>query len=259
MKRAYEHTYFYQGAGIQVMTGSLRGMTISLPVINAKTTSACNQQLSQNDGQAKLPPRYRVSQPPAEPIIDAISGRRLAKASKGRVFKTALSILFYLALVVAVVVAFQMSSSKGAPRIVLGYSVMTVLSGSMAPEIPKGALIINKQVDLNSIQVGDDITFMIDEKTTVTHRVIAIVENHNKTGKRGFQTQGIANLAVDRDIVHADNVVGKVIFHDKNIGMAVNFVMTHPLLIGVILALVFGLFATLRVVFARPEAVVKLR
>ena len=57
----------------------------------------------------------------------------------------------------------------------LGYQVFTVISGSMEPEYNVGDLIYVKKVDVNTIEVGDDITFLLNEDLVVaTHRVIRI-------------------------------------------------------------------------------------
>ena len=57
----------------------------------------------------------------------------------------------------------------------VGYQVFTVLSGSMEPTFHTGSLIYVKEVDYREIQPGDPITFMLDENTVATHRVVRVV------------------------------------------------------------------------------------
>ena len=58
---------------------------------------------------------------------------------------------------------------------VAGLQVFTVLSGSMEPTYHTGSLIYVKKVDPYAIQEGQPITFMLDENTVATHRVVGIV------------------------------------------------------------------------------------
>ncbi|MCL1847118.1 MAG: signal peptidase I [Coriobacteriia bacterium] len=156
-------------------------------------------------------------------------------------------LLYYIVLIVIVLCAYQFSGAGSAvPRNVFGYSAMTVLTGSMQQEIPKGSLIITKQVDPQTIQIGDDITYMKDAKTSITHRVVGIYENYDNKRMRGFQTQGVNNINPDAEIVLATNVVGKVIYHSEKLGAAVNFIKGNTLLIGVVAALTGGLYCALR-------------
>ena len=61
-----------------------------------------------------------------------------------------------------------------APR-VIGMHVFTVLSGSMEPTYHVGSLIYVKNVDPFQLEEGDVITFMLDEDTVATHRIVGIV------------------------------------------------------------------------------------
>ena len=57
----------------------------------------------------------------------------------------------------------------------IGLHPFVVLSGSMEPEYHVGSLIYVKSVDYKTLQVGDDITYMLDEDTVVTHRIIEVL------------------------------------------------------------------------------------
>ena len=88
----------------------------------------------------------------------------------------------------------------------------------MQSEIPKGSLVINRSVEPDTLQVGDDITYLANSTTTVTHRIIDIVGSYEDTGQPAFQTQGIENPEPDEALVPAGNVVGKVIWHSEILG-----------------------------------------
>lgn len=150
------------------------------------------------------------------------------------------NIMFYIIIITIVVGAFLLRSSKnGKPFMIGGYSAMTVLTGSMEDVYPKGSLIITKSVDANQLKIGDDITFMTGETTSITHRIIGITENYADTKKRGFETQGIMNAKPDKDVVAASNVVGRVIFHSKTLGDVAAYITGNwPFLLFVVIVLV---------------------
>ena len=88
----------------------------------------------------------------------------------------------------------------------LGFQVFTVISGSMEPSYSVGDLIYVKKADPSTIQVGDPITFILNENLVVaTHRVIRVdAENQH------FYTQGEApaqpEQPVTTDLVTTDPV-----------------------------------------------------
>lgn len=162
--------------------------------------------------------------------------------TSGRIKRGIFGAAFYLVLIAAVAVAIRMIGDNGnAPRNLFGYSSASVLTGSMQREIQQGSLVLVKHVDPNSIQIGDDITYMYNATTSVTHKVVGIVEDYNKTGKRGFQTQGVENKDPDKDIVPAKNIVGKVVWHVPVAGGVIHFINGNILILSAGLAAVGGL------------------
>ena len=68
-------------------------------------------------------------------------------------------IAFYLFLIVLVVsAALLKGGDSGAPKSLAGFSMFTVLTGSMQDEIPQGSLVITQQTDPSELKIGDDIT-----------------------------------------------------------------------------------------------------
>lgn len=155
-------------------------------------------------------------------------------------------ILFYgVLLVVVVVVLVWKGNTTSSVRTFAGFSAFTVLSGSMEKEIPKGSLILVRQVDPNTLQVGDDITYMKDAETTITHRIVEIIEDDPQTGQRFFRTQGIMNAEPDQELVAAVNVVGKVVFHSYAAGQVASVVSRYWHLVMLFLLLFGGLYTAL--------------
>ena len=93
---------------------------------------------------------------------------------------------------------------------VVGLQVFTVLSGSMEPTYHTGSLIYVKKVDPYTIKEGQPITFMLDENTVATHRVVGIVPDEEDPTVIRFRTKGDANEAEDGSLVHYKNVIGYI-------------------------------------------------
>lgn len=160
------------------------------------------------------------------------------------------NILFYTVIVAIVLGAFLLrSTSKGRPFMLAGYSMANVLTSSMEDVYPKGSLIITKSVDASELKVGDDITFMVNENTSFTHRIIGITENYQGTGERAFETKGTTNKNPDKDMVAAANVVGKVVFHSKALGSIANFMKANWIFVIFVLVVIMALIFVLKRIF----------
>jgi signal peptidase len=93
----------------------------------------------------------------------------------------------------------------------MGIHPYTVLSGSMEPTYPTGSLLYVKGVEVEELDVGDPITFLLDESTVVTHRIVEVLSDP-EDGALRFRTQGDANDSPDANPVHSNNVIGKPVF-----------------------------------------------
>ncbi len=115
----------------------------------------------------------------------------------------------------------------------VSWSVDAVISGSMAPEIKTGSLVVTHFVDAEEIEVGDIITFhsYSTEESMITHRVIGI----GHSSSLYFETKGDANADPDSFTVPARNLVGRVIFYTPYWGYFTAFLNTP---IGFLLAVV---------------------
>ena len=124
----------------------------------------------------------------------------------------------------------------------VGIYPYTVLSGSMEPTYHTGSLIYVKQVDPFDLKAGDVITFMLDEDTLATHRIVEVVPDGEDPSTIRFQTKGDANEFVDGSLVHYKNVVGTPIFTIPYLGYLANFVQNPP---GIYVAIAFCAFLVL--------------
>ena len=110
---------------------------------------------------------------------------------------------------------------------IVGLQVFTVLSGSMEPTYHTGSLIYVKKTDPYTIKEGQPITFMLDENTVATHRVVGIVPDEEDPTVIRFRTKGDANEAEDGSLVHYKNVIGTPIFSIPYLGYVANYIQ-HP-------------------------------
>lgn len=107
---------------------------------------------------------------------------------------------------------------------IMGYQCYTVISGSMEPEYSVGDLIYVKKVDVNTIEVGDDITFILNEDLVVaTHRVVRV-----DAEKQHLYTKGLANEIEDSEPVHFNNVIGVPQFSIPKLGYVSDFIQNPP-------------------------------
>ena len=99
-------------------------------------------------------------------FIDSIKESRSVKETMKKIWNVVSTVLVAVFVLCAV---FLMGSR------ILGYKVYTVISGSMEPTYSVGDLLYVKSVDVNTIKVGDPITFVLNENLVVaTHRVVRI-------------------------------------------------------------------------------------
>lgn len=110
------------------------------------------------------------------------------------------------------------------PRAV-GGAALTVLTGSMTPEIAVGSVVVVRPVDPGTLQVGDVVTYQKDpgKPTYVTHRILEI---HQDTNPVTLTTKGDANRGADLDPIPVTSVRGKVLFSVPYLGTVKNAIST---------------------------------
>ncbi len=106
----------------------------------------------------------------------------------------------------------------------VGLQVFHVISPSMEPTYRVGDLLYVKNVDPDSVKVGDPITFVLNEELVVaTHRVTAI-DSEN----RQFTTKGDANETEDAAPVHFNNLIGVPVFAIPLLGYVSAYIQNPP-------------------------------
>lgn len=109
-----------------------------------------------------------------------------------------------------------------------GFQVFTVLSGSMEPNYHVGSLIYVKDVDPLELKKDDVITFLLDEDTVATHRIVEVVPDTEDSSVVRFRTKGDANDAEDGSLVHCNNVIGTPVFTIPLLGYVANYIQNPP-------------------------------
>ncbi len=118
------------------------------------------------------------------------------------------------------------------------YSVLTVQGESMSPEFSQGELLVLKKADYDSLNVGDDITFLTTGGL-VTHRIVDVNDN-------GYVTRGLANNTEDLYEVNEQTYCGKVVTSIPYIGYALQYIGGSYIVLAVAIMLLFA------ACFARP-------
>lgn len=139
----------------------------------------------------------------------------MANSQGSKVIKTVLSALWWLGIVALAVVLITVVGAKmrGEVPEVLGYSVLSIATGSMEDEINAGDYILIKDCKPEDIKRGDIICFYSDDPNIQgfpnTHRVHEdpIVVD----GKYEFITKGDANAVPDIYTAKGDRIIGKYV------------------------------------------------
>jgi signal peptidase len=101
------------------------------------------------------------------------------------------------------------------------YRTLTVLSGSMAPRIPVGALVVVTPERPDQLRVGQIVTYAIpvDDHRIVSHRVVEVIEGGDRPV---FKTQGDANNAPDPWLAQVnDKTVWQVRYAVPHVGLMI--------------------------------------
>ncbi len=141
-------------------------------------------------------------------------GEKIQKLKNNKILKIIANIIyiiiFIIVLFILMIAILQRTTNNEIT--LFGYRIFVVATGSMTPKYEVGDVLISKEVDPETIQVGDDIVYEGKEGTfkdkIVTHQVI-MVEKENENYR--IQTKGIANTKADPEITQ-NEVIGKVIY-----------------------------------------------
>ena len=190
-------------------------------------------------------PSLKINHNDIDLEIDRINGSNTAELEEEkpalwkRVTSIGFDILFYGVIVTIVFVMIMSVQTENRYMDIFGYSPLYVETSSMESVMPRGSLIISKNVDPESLVLGDDITFFDAEGTQamVTHRINKIIPNFERQGL-AFETKGVDNVNVDEHKVFADNILGKVVFVLPTLGILFSYIKENLIQVVILVVLI---------------------
>ena len=135
----------------------------------------------------------------------------------------------------AVVAALLTVAAVLVASYVLGWRLLAVESGSMAPTYPVGSLTVVTPSDSADLVAGSSIVFVSQNGSgaLVSHRVVRRVETADGLA---FETRGDANPAADALLVPVRDVRGSVTYAVPRAGTVLSFLSRAPVVASLILA-----------------------
>jgi signal peptidase I len=116
----------------------------------------------------------------------------------------------------------------------LGWRLLVVESGSMAPTFPVGSLAVVTPTDSSDLVTGSSIVFVSQNGSgaLVSHRVVRRLETDDGLV---FETRGDANPAADPLLVPVRDVRGSVAYAVPRAGTVLSFLAQQPVIALLIL------------------------
>jgi signal peptidase len=124
---------------------------------------------------------------------------------------------------------------------VLGYRTSTMLTGSMAPGINPGDVVVSFPKPASQVAVGDVVSYHIpvEDHRVETHRVVKVT--HDSSGHLAIVTKGDANNGADPWVATLDgDTVWQTRFVIPHLGSAIRALRTPPVQFGVMWAALGG-------------------
>jgi signal peptidase I len=111
--------------------------------------------------------------------------------------------------------------------VVLGWTPVVVTSGSMAPAIQPGDVVLLDHGDTGAFEPGTVVTFHdpVREHTLLTHRIVAVEPDGH------YRTRGDANAVADSVPIAPDVVVGRGRLLVPLLGLPTVWLRSDPLLL----------------------------
>lgn len=184
-----------------------------------------------------------------------------------KMLKIALKTISYFIIVILVLIGlflvFYVVSGKAAIK--KGHSPLvglyTIISPSMTPNINVYDVVLTGRMDdANNVVKGDVITFYSTNSffggTPITHRVIEILNVPDKGIY--FRTKGDANQKPDEELVHENNVIGKVLLKIPKLGRVQFFLASKggwiiAILIPSLAVIAYDIYKILRLILIKNK------
>ena len=171
---------------------------------------------------------------------EIIKDKNNKKQKKQKVLAYIVNVFIAIVLIIIAYIGYQKYIKKSSNIEIFGFKFYTVLTGSMEPNYNVGDLVIGKKIEQNNIKVDDVITFSVDSKNTMTHRVVEIVEEN---GEILYKTKGDNNNSPDPDLVKYSQIQGYAFFKIDKLGKLITEFVSG---IGIVIVIAFVVISYLR-------------
>lgn len=121
----------------------------------------------------------------------------------------------------------------------IGVRIVVIMTGSMRPSLPPGAIVVTRETPGSQIEVGDVVTVAREGDTDVTHRVVAVEQAAELLGTVRLTLQGDANASPD-PAPYEVRTAGLVVASVPGGGQAL-LLLRHPATIAVLSVLIAAL------------------
>lgn len=162
------------------------------------------------------------------------------------VLKILYQILVIICLIVAAVIILQKVTASN--KSIAGYRIFRVITGSMEPEYDIGQVVISKEVDPNSIKVGDDIVYLGTygeySGKIIMHSVVGIEKDAN--GNLNFHAKGLHSSSVEDPQIKESQIYGVVKFKSKILTVLYKLATNIYSLFVIVLVLALNVFIAFR-------------
>ena len=129
---------------------------------------------------------------------------------------------------------------------ILDISLYVILDKTMEPDYSLGSLIYVEDVDVDTLDVGDVITYKVTNNVVATHRIIETAMLYGETD-RVFVTKGDNAKESHPEFIDADDIVGVPKFVIPKIGNLLLWVKYPP---GTYISIGVGVFLILFIFFS---------
>ena len=166
-------------------------------------------------------------------MIENKSGKKVLSIENVLTVVLVLSILLCGTITVQVLLKGYASFGK--------FSFFRVVTGSMEPAVPTGALLVCEDIDIEDVVIGDIVCFRAQDKymkgNIITHRVCDIKRDSNSEVR--LFTKGDANLSEDGYTTGKETFIGKVKWYTEEGSFFIGFVRTVSSKTGFLACIVF--------------------
>lgn len=167
-----------------------------------------------------------------------------------KVIKIVLKILYQILVIICLIVAAVIILQKvtASNKSIAGYRIFRVITGSMEPEYDIGQVVISKEVDPNSIKVGDVIVYLGTygeySGKIIMHSVVGIDKDAN--GNLNFHARGLHSSSVEDPQIKDSQIYGVVKFKSKILTVLYKLATNIYSLFVIVLVLALNVFIAFR-------------